>query len=424
MFQYSTRQTRLVHLLACAALLDVGTAAGQDTLRDAATALKSSLAAPADGGEILDPDDQDGAFLQEFMDYQIQQQKNWKLRLFAAGSWRFDSNIFLSDTGALSDMMWTVSPGFQYSYGEEDSKLQFLADYSAQLNYFEKYHAQDSVNQFLNLSLDYRMKKTSFELGGRFVDVTGGDLDVGGQAQRVQFSPYLQVLYELTEKINIGISGQVQRTHYDALLSSTMWRFGLFADYAFTSVFRLGVQYNEVILDVDASGRQRGQDFLIRGEWEALQKLKLNGSIGVNLLHTVSAGSRMLPLATVGLTYELGPKTSLYANVYARSQNSPSLLGQYFQSQGVMVGIQQKVGSKINLGTDFGYDYSEYGAYIGGVASDRMDHVRFVRPWLKYTLHRHVTLELFYQHTTNDSEGPAAQSFSRHVFGAGITSSW
>lgn len=421
---FSRRLRLLLHLLACGVLLHAGTAAGQDMLRDAATALQSSLADPADGGAILDPDDHDDAFLEEFMNYQIQQQKNWKLRLFAAGSWRYDSNVFLSNTGALSDTMWTIRPGFQYSYGEEDSRLQLLADYSAQLNYFERFSTQNTVNQFLSFSVNYRLKKTSFKLGGQFNDVNGGDLDVGGQAQRLQFSPDLQILYELTEKVHVGISGQVQRSHYDTLLSSTTWRFGLFADYAFSPTFRLGVQYNEVVMDVDGSGRQRGQDFLIRGDWQAFRKLTLNGSAGVNLLHTVSAGDNMLPVANVGLKYELGPKTSLYANIHARSQNSPSLNGQYFQSQGVLVGIQQQLGSKINFGADFGYDYSEYDSYIGGVASGRTDHVRFLRPWLKYTLHRHATLELFYQYTTNDSEGPAAQSFSRHLFGAGITSSW
>lgn len=414
----------LIHLFACGILLHAATADGQDTLRDAAAGVQASLAQPADDRAMLNPNDHDDAFLQEFMNYQIQQQRNWKLRLFAAGSWRYDSNVFLRNTNATSDMMWSARPGFQYSYGDEQSKLQLLADYSAQFNHFEKFQAQDSLNQFLSLSMNYRLKKTSFKLGGRFSDVTGGDLDLGGQAQRMQFSPSMQILYELTEKIHIGISGQVQRTHYDALLSSTTWRFGLFADYAFSPTFRLGVQYNEVVQDVERSGRQLGQDLLARVEWEAVKKLSLTGSAGVNLLHTVSAGDKKLPVANLGFKYALGPKTSLYAKVHARSQSSPSLTGQYFQSQGLLVGIQQQVGSKINFGADVGYDRSQYNAYLGGVASGRSDHVLLARPWLKYTLNRHASLELFYQHTTNDSVGTGARPFSRHLFGAGITSSW
>jgi hypothetical protein len=161
---------------------------GQDTLRDAAAGTKASLASPATS-TVTNPEDQEDLFLEEFMNYEIQRQKNWKLRLFAAGSWRYDSNVFLRNTNIQSDVMWSARPGFQYSYGDEAAKLQLLADYSAQFNFFEKFDSQNSVNQFLSLSMNYRMKKTSIKLGGRFNDVTGGDLDVGGQAQRVQFSP-------------------------------------------------------------------------------------------------------------------------------------------------------------------------------------------------------------------------------------------
>lgn len=410
-------------LLACALCLPPS-ASGQDALRDEAAGTRSSLAQPANGGAILDPNDQDDAFLKEFMEYQIQQQKNSKVRVFAAGSWRYDSNVMLSNTNPQSDTMWSFRPGVQYSYGDEQSKLQLLADYSAQFNFFEKFDSQDSVNQFLSLSMNYRLKKTSFKLSGRFNDVMGGDLDVGGQAQRLQFSPELQMIYEVSEKVRVGISGQVQRSHYDALLSSTTWRCGLFADYAFSPQFRLGMQFNEMIQDVEGSGRQTGEDFLLRMEWEAAKKLSLSGTAGVNLMHTISAGDTVLPVGSLAFRYEVGPKTSVYINLFARAQSSPSLAGQYFQSEGVLLGVQQQIGTKLNVGADFGYEISEYDSYLAGVSTTRTDHVRFIRPWLKYTLHRHLALELFYQHTLNDSTGTGAQPFDRDLFGAGLTSSW
>lgn len=411
-------------LLACVTLLHAVSSSAQDSPRDEAAGTQASLAQPADGGAILDPNDHDDAFLEEFMNYQIQQQKNSRLRLFAAGSWRYDSNVFLSNTNAQNDVMWSLRPGFQYSFGDEQSRMQFLADYSAQFNWFEKFNTQDSLNQFLSLSMNYRLKKTSFKLGGRFNDVTGGDLDVGGQAQRVQFSPDLQIMYEVSEKIRVGITGSVQRSHYDALLSSTTWRFGLFADYAFSPQFRLGMQFNEMVQEVQASGQQTGQDFLLRVEWEAAKKLSLTGTAGVSMMHTISAGDRVLPMGSLSFRYEVGPKTSLHVNLYARAQNSPSLAGQYYQSEGVVVSLQQQLGSKVNVGADFGYDFSEYNAYLAGVMSSRTDRTLFVRPWLKYTLHRHLSLELFYQHTTNDSTGSGAQPFARDLVGAGLTSSW
>lgn len=409
-------------LVACL-LLHAAGVNGQDTLRDSATGARAALAEPVTG-TVPDPNDEEDVFLEEYMNYQMKTLKNWRLRLFAAGSVRYDSNVFLRNTTAQHDVMWSARPGFQYSYGDEQSRMQILADYSAQFNFFEKFDAQNSLNQFLSLSTAYRRSRTTIKLSGRFNDVTGGDLDVGGQAQRVQFSPDLQVMYEVSEKVRVGISGQLQRSHYDALLSSTTWRFGMFADYAFSPQFRLGMQFNEMLLEVQGVGLQTGQDYLARVEWDAFKKLSLNGTAGAHVLHTFSAGDTTLPSGSLGFRYAIGPKTSLTVNAYARAQNSPSLAGLYFQSQGVTVGLQQQLGSKLNIGVDVGYDHSAYGSYLAGVASSRVDRVKFARPWLKYTLHRHLSLELFYQHTTNDSQGTGAQAFKRSLVGAGLTSSW
>jgi hypothetical protein len=410
-------------LLVCCTVLHAVAANGQDTLRDAAAGTKASLATPADES-VPDAKDSEDMFLDEYMKYQMHLLKNWKLRVFTSGTWRYDSNVFLRNTNVESDTMWSVRPGFQYSYGDEKAKLQLLADYNAQFNFYDKFNQQNSLNQYLSLSLNYRMQKTSFKLTGIFNQVTGGDLDVGGQAQRVQFSPQLQVMYEVSEKIRVGLSGQLQHTHYGALISSTTWRFGMFADYAFSPRFRLGLQFNEMVQEVQQSGTQTGQDYLMRLEYEASKKLAVTGSAGVHVLHTLSAGDATLPVGMVGVKYAVGPKTSLYANVYARAQNSPSLTGQYFQSEGVLLGIQQQLGTKLSVGADFGYDFSQYHTYLAGVPSSRQDHVRFMRPWMKYTLHRHLSLEVFYQHTTNDSSGRGAQPFVRDLVGAGLTSSW
>jgi len=407
----------------CCALLHAVTAEGQDALRDAAAGTKASLAVPAAQEETETRDSED-IFLDEYMNYQMRLLKNWKLRVFASGTWRYDSNVFLRNINAQHDMMWSARPGFQYSYGDEKAKLQLLADYNAQFNFYDKFSQQNSLNQFLSLSLTYRMQKTSFKLSGMFNQVTGGDLDVGGQAQRINFSPQLQIMHEVSEKVRVGLSGQLQETHYNSLISSTTWRFGLFADYAFSPRFRLGLQFNQMVQEVQQSGSQSGQDYLVRLEYEASQKLSLSGSAGLHLLHTISAGDASLPVGMIGFKYAVGPKTSLYANAYARAQNSPSLSGQYFQSEGVLLGIQQQLGTKLSVGADFGYDFSEYHSYLAGVATTRKDHVRFVRPWLKYTLHRHLSLDVFYQHTTNDSTGSGSQPFERDLVGAGLTSSW
>jgi hypothetical protein len=415
-----------IALFTLASQINLGSAepATAPSVRDEAAGIDASLAKPATGAPVLDPGTEDYAFLEESLLYQVAQQKDWKLRLFASGVVRYDTNIFLAENGAQKDTMWSFRPGFQYSHGETDSKLQLQTEYSMQMNQFQRFMEQNSLNHFLSQTLVLRMKKTTISFLGTFNKVSGGDVDVGGQAQRIHFTPSLQVSYDATEKIRLGLSSQLQHTNYDALLSSTTYRVGAFADYAFNPKLRLGLQVNQMIQEVQGSGTHHGQDYLARVEWEAFNKVFLNGSFGVQHFRSAQGQQSILPVGQLGLRYALGPKTSLNLSLNSRSQNSPSLTGQYFQSTGLMLGLQQQLGTKVNIGADFGCENADYRSYSAGTPSSRQDNIFYVRPWVKYTLHRHLSLDLFYQHTVNDSKGNAGRSFQRDLFGLGLTASW
>lgn len=394
------------------------------SVRDEAEGVSASLASPATGAATYDSSSRDDASLEEFLRYQVEQQKNWKLRLFASGTYRHDSNLFLSKDNPESDNMWSARPGFQYSYGQDNSTLQLLLDGATEFNYLEKFTDQNSMNTFLSTSLTYRLKKLQVKFNGSFTHVTGGDTDVGGQAQRTQLTPNLQVTYNASSKTRVGLGSQVRLTDYDGLLSSASYKVGSFFDYAFLPQFRLGLQVNHNWQEVDESGRQTGEDYLVRLEWDGDKKLSASGSMGVQSLHTSGGRDMILPLGALSLTYDVGPKTSVRASVYAQSQSSPSLTGQYFQSNGAMLGFEQQIGRKLNIGTDVGYERSNYESYSEDLSNSRSDELLFIRPWVKYTLQTHLSLQLFYQYSTNSSSGVGAQEFERGLYGLGFTSSW
>lgn len=416
---------KIAALTVCCACLHTG-AAGQDVSpRDEAVGIQGMLGSTNTEQPVAEEAASDEyEFLEETLNYELKRQRNWRLRVFASASWRHDSNIFLTNVNPVSDMVWSARPGFQYSYGDEESTLQFIADYSALFNFFQGHTSEDSINHFLSTAMNIRADKTQLKLALQVTEVTGGDLDVGGQAQRFQMTPSADLRYELTDKIRLGLTGQMQDNSYSSLISSTTYRMGIYADYAFSPQLWLGLQFNEMVMDVEQSGRQVGQDFLVRMDWEPYEKLHIEGAVGAHFLQTSSAGDSVLPSGRIGFNYEVGPKTSVHASVYAKAQNSPSLAGQYFQSTGFTFGAQQQLGTKTTIGGDLGYDFAEYGSYTAGTASTRRDRVVFVRPWMKYSLSRRLTLELFYQHTTNTSSGIGAQSFKRDLVGVGITGSW
>lgn len=421
------RTLKIAAFTTCCALFHAAVAAQDVSPRDQAVGIQAMLgstdpAAPVDPEEAEASDEYE--FLDETLNYQLKQQRNWRLRLFAQASWRHDSNIFLSKNNPVADNVYSARPGFQFSYGDDEATLQFIADYSCLFNFFQDHPTQDSVNHFLSTALNIRADKTSMKLSLNIVEVTGGDLDVGGQAQRFQMTPQIDIRHELTDKTRIGVMGSMQESNYNALISSTAYRYGIYADYAFSPQLWLGLQFNEMIMDVDVAGRQTGQDFLVRMDWEPVEKVHIEGNAGVHILHTESAGDSTLPSGGLSVKYQAGPKTSVHASAYARAQNSPSLAGQYFQSTGFTAGVQQQLGTKTNVGADLGYDFAEYRSYRTGTTSSRRDNVIFVRPWVKYSISRHLTLELFYQHTENSSSGFGSQSFKRDLVGLGLTGSW
>ena len=394
------------------------------SVRDEAEGVPASLATPAQGAVVANSNTRDDASLEEFLRYQIEQQKDWKLRLFASGNLRHDSNLFLSKDNPESDNMWTARPGFQYSYGQDNSTLQFLLDGAMEFNHFEKFTDQNSVNTFVSTSLTYRLKKIEFKFNGNFTDVTGGDTDVGGQAQRTQITPNLQMTYNASQKIRVGLGSQIRMTDYDGLISSASYQVGSFVDYAFLPQFRLGFQIDRMWQEVDVSGSQTGQNYLLRLEWNGYKKISASGTMGIQTLHTSGGEDVILPLGSLGLKYDVGPKTSVRASVYAASQSSPSLAGQYFQSNGVILGVEQQVGRKLNIGADVGFEMSKYSSYSDESENSREDELMFFRPWLKYTLQTHLSLQLFYQYSSNTSSGVGAQDFERGLYGVGLTTSW
>lgn len=257
MLPASNHKLKATALAALCALLHTGAAAQDISSRDEAVGINAALLGSTgqSGGEAPDAVDEEYEFLDETLSYQMKQQRDWRLRVFGSVSWRHDSNVFLTETNEMSDNVFSLHPGFQFSYGDDEATLQFTADYSSLINYFQENDTQNSVNHFLSTAMNIRANKTTFKLSLNMTQVTGGDLDVGGQAERFQMTPRINIQHELSDKVRIGLSGQMQESNYNALLSSTTYRFGIYADYAFSPQLWLGLQFNQMVMDVEQAAK-------------------------------------------------------------------------------------------------------------------------------------------------------------------------
>ncbi|MCW0221077.1 MAG: MtrB/PioB family outer membrane beta-barrel protein, partial [Prosthecobacter sp.] len=75
------------------------------------------------------------------------------------------------------------------------------------------------------------------------------------------------------------------------------------------------------------------------------------------------------------------------------------------------------VTDRIRIGMSAGYEVSEYEATDTGGVIDREDTYFFVRPTITYTFNSHLSANLFYQYSTNDSSTGPGSSFDRNQIG-------
>ena len=383
---------------------------------------------PAGSSEVTASDvtnpDTANAYLDETLRYTVAQEKKWRVDVHASQYWRYDSNFLLRNGNPQSDSMWILRPDVRVAFGDDKSTLKLSADYAAELTWLAKNSSQDAANHFLRTELKYLANKTTFTFQGNYALITGGDVDVGGQAQRVQLQSVLEVRHELTEKVGIGTVISSSISDYKSYNNVSVTRFGVYGDYTFSPSLRLGLQFDENLEDVQGTGSQTVQDALLRVNWNPLPKLTVAGGVGAEFRHPKDNSEVTSPTGTLTFGYDLGPKTKLRLDLYDRTQNSAALTGEYFQSTGTVLGVSQKIGEKLYLGLDLGADNSVYRSSFRTVAASRHDQVYFYRPSIRYALFTHLSADISYQGTFNNSTGYGSESFNRDIVGIGVTATW
>ena len=368
--------------------------------------------------------EQDYQFLDEQMRYQLAKQHAWNITYTASATWRYDSNVRMAGTGAQADTTESIRPSVEFSYGTDQSTLQLNSNYSAEFNYFDKNPGENSVNQVFRLEGKVRTAKMTFSVSGNVSDVTGGNLDVGGQAERMQDSESIDANYAYSEKLSFGFSMSKSNADYKSLQRNSSITFGGYTDYQFTTALKLGIQFNEVSSVAQTIGSETAQQVLMRIDWNISPKVSIGGSFGAQILYPHDNAATISPNGSLRIKYEAGPKTNVSMGLSSSTQYSPSVSGQYMQTQEATVSMTQQVGDKLTLGVDLGASASAYESSFRNTAATRKDNVYFIRPWISYRLNRHVSFNASFTETTSQSSGAGSMPFSRQLSTIGISLTW
>ena len=341
----------------------------------------------------------------------------WKLTLHGGVSEIYDSNIFISDRHPQSDSITTLSPGLKFAWGDwQEQKANFLTiDYTLSGLLFAVHPAQDTIEQEAALDAQWALARLTMALQFRFEDLTSPDLDVGNRTRRRLFETGFFNKYALRDEESMELNLFNRVSDYQTQLSSYEWSGQCWFNSAPTPKLTVGPGFVAGYLSVELSPAQIYQQVLARVNYAADGKLSFGAYGGLEVRET-GQGTRVEPILNVAATYLPTVATTLTLTACRKTENSALLAGEDYVSSAVSIEASRTVRSGCDLVLGSGYNHLDYLHTDGTEAPERRDDYFFVRPAVRFTVARRLSIELFYQYQRDESTRRVS-SFGDHQTG-------
>jgi len=343
----------------------------------------------------------------------------WRLRPYLKTGVTYDDNIFITNTNRTADIIYNVEGGFSFELGDYRNLQSnyLLLEYLATGFFFTNHSAQNSLDQALDLSAQYRINQAALQFESIFRSLDGADRQVGAFTSRLLFFNALRLVYNYSEKTDLELEANQGTNYYPEQLSSYTWETRAAFDYKILPKTKIGLQAVLGLSQVQDSPDRWYQTLNARAAYDLTGKLAVKSSVGIQFNQYAGGGEpmRILPVFALGAEYLLTPKTTFSLAAYRNMQASPSLEGQDYIATGVEGGIQQKFAENIAFGLAAGYENDTYVANTTAVSASRVDNFYFFRPSLSYSFLKYVNAILSYEYRANSSNVQADSWFDNRV---------
>ena len=316
---------------------------------------------------------------------------SWKdyTHLSLNASVRGESNVFLDNSeNEQSDTIFTIAPTLSFTtpgLGSEDRKLSI---------YYTPSYRIYSNNSDLN-DLDHRFRfrfdndsqitlpKTtiSFDLG--YDQTQSSDRLNGGLVGRDSFNAGVRVSHRLTGKTSLNLSADAQSNSYDNnnngnnnvnnnadLLDDVSYNARASLTYQVTSKISVGPYVGYGITDISGSGGgvENTQDRTnysagITGTYEASGKTAFTGSFGWTTYEFdgpgAGDGDHSLTYR-IGLSHQLGPRTSLRASIWSDYKPSNSIGNTSYIATGASLSLSWQPTDRWSHSLSVTYENDDY----------------------------------------------------------------
>ena len=323
---------------------------------------------------------------------------SWKdyTHLSLNASVRGESNIFLdSAENEQDDIIFTIAPTLSFTtpgLGSEDRKLSIY--YTPSYRIYSNNSDLNDLDHRFRFSFDnnsqIRLPKTtiSFDLG--YDQTQSSDRLNGGLVGRESINAGVRVSHNLTGKINLNLTADARSESYDTperinrsfnssnvnqrtdagLLDDVTYNMRASLMYQLTGKISVGPYVGYGITDVSGSGGgvDNTQDRTnysagITGTYNATGKTAFTGSVGWSTYEfdgPSSGGGENSLTYRIGLSHQLGPRTSIRASIWSDYKPSNSIGNTSYTATGASLSLSWQPTDRWSHNLSVTYENDDY----------------------------------------------------------------
>lgn len=359
----------------------------------------------------------------------------WRIRPVVGVAYAQDSNIYLSNTNAISSSIYSVAAGGSFELGDyRDRKGNYLVlDYLGIGYVFGSASAQNCYNQLASFLGQYTWNKLRGQFQSQYQNLNGASRQVGNFMKSTLYYNALRFLYDYSEKTSLDLEFSQRSNIYPDFYDSYFNQVTIGSDYRITEKVKLGM---ESILGSNPAEQSPTRYYQIlngRIHYDLTGKLALNSTFGIQGSQYASGGApfRATPVLSLGADYklfadakdgglatgrsvqgnlmgggrmrEIFSDSSISLNIYRNQQNSPNFQGQDYLATGMEIAFNKSFGRHWKANISLGYENDTYIANQQGVTADRVDNYFFAKPGITYRFLKYMELTIFYERSLNNS---------------------
>lgn len=348
---------------------------------------------------------------------QSMDQSNWLFKFGLTAGWEYDTNYRMSARGTEQETgIFSVSPYGTLSYGQPGHGVDFQLRYAPEYRWFTEESIDAVLNHNLGATLGINGAHSRVTLAASYAKNEGGNVEVGGLVTSDVYGFKLAGSYDISPKTSIGGNIGYDVFEYDIFSSYDKLTAGGYVDYTITPKVKLGLGVGYEHLEQDASLSQDAFSGGLRVNWAMTAKVGISGSINAEYRKYEGGESTLSPAFSVGAYYKPTSKISTQLSVYRRANPSIGVADTLMFATGAAFSISYSINDRLSFSMSSGYEFTDYES-TAGIDNDREDNYFFVRPTLKYVFNSHLSANLFYQYSTNDSSTGPASCFDRNQIG-------